>query len=107
MPDERGQSGSLSPRLVQVANKARVKLIKEAGNDNLVTWEDVHKATKKALRSQGFLTKGVRVPRIDWLARLLREKSAVRARPGKRRVSHTKEHETKRYQQARLCALRA
>ncbi len=83
--------------LVKVANEERAKLIKHADNEYLVTWGDVHKATRKRLRSQGRLKKGVRMPSEDWMARAVRKATPVRARPGKHRISHTKEHEAIRY----------
>ncbi len=93
----RGRAAALPRNLVKVAFQERRKLIKKADNEHLVTWGDVHKATKKKLRSQGHLKKGVRMPSEDWMARNARKETSVRARPGKRRISHTSEHKTKRH----------
>ena len=97
--EERGRKTSLPPRLVQVGSEQRRKLIKAAANEYLVTWADVHKATKKALRARGLLTKTTPMPSLDWFARLVRENADIRARPGKTRITHTAEYEKKRYKQ--------
>eukprot|EP00973_Karenia_brevis_P073575 10223221-Karenia_brevis.AAC.1 len=39
------------------------------------------------------------MPSEDWMARKIREATPVRARPGKHRISRTKEHEKKRFEQ--------
>eukprot|EP00973_Karenia_brevis_P086290 11966276-Karenia_brevis.AAC.1 len=83
--------------MVAVANVQRRKLIKESGNEFLVVWEDVYNATKKTLRAQGALTGGVRMPSLDWFKRIMRQKTEVRARPGKTCISHTEEHQRARH----------
>ena len=94
--EKRGRRSRLPPRLVQTANAERRKLIKKANNDYLVVWADIHKATKKVLRERGVLNRRVKMPSADWLARLIRASTAVRARPGKRRISRTREHQKAR-----------
>ena len=99
--ETRGRRGKLPKRMVRVASQERVKLIQAAKNEYLVTWGDVHKATRKALREQGQLTRSSRMPREDWFARKIREATPVRARPGKRRIARTREHEKKRFEQGK------
>ena len=79
--ETRGRKPRLPARLVQTANRERIRLIKEADNELLATWEDVAAATKRVLRARGALHRGARMPSADWLARLVRAKTAVRARP--------------------------
>ena len=98
--ENRGRRARLPPRLVQIANAERRKLIQKASNDHLVVWADIHKATKNALRDRGLLRGRVRMPSVDWLARLVRTHTQVRARPGKRRIARTRDHERQRYEQA-------
>jgi hypothetical protein len=85
--------------LLQTANAQRRRLIKEAKNGYLVTWADVREATRKVLKARGVLRGGIRMPSTDWLARKVREALPVRARPGKRRISRTKQHEKIRHTQ--------
>ena len=86
--ETRGRTARLPHGLVRIANGERLKLIKEAGNDWTVTWQDVHKATKRSLQRAGLLDKAHRMPSEDWLRRLVRGALNIRARPGKRRISH-------------------
>ena len=97
--EKRGRPANLPPLLVQTANAERRKLVKKADNDYLVVWADVHAATKKVLRARGVLNRRTKMPSEDWLARLVREHTEVRARPGKRRISRTKAHELQRFEQ--------
>jgi len=99
--ERRGRKKRLPPRLVQVANAQRLKLLREAGNEYLVTWGDVHKATRKVFRDKGVLRGCVRMPAADYFARVVRKGTAIRARPGKKRIVRTREHETKRHAQAK------
>ena len=92
--ETRGRKSRLPPRIVQTANRERICLIREADNEHLVTWQDVRDATKRVLQARGALRRGVRMPSTDWLARRVRAKTAVRARPGKRRISRFPKHVT-------------
>ena len=97
--ETRGRDSKMPEGLVRVANAQRLKLIKEAKNQYQVTWEDVHKATKKALRARG-VTRGTCMPSLDWFQRIMRKQTAVRSRPGKRRITRLTQDEQKRYSQA-------
>lgn len=99
--ETRGRPSKIPTAMVKVAAAARRKLIKKAGNEYLVTWQDVHKATKAKLRSQGKLTKDSKMPSEDCLARAMRASTTIRARPGKRRIDHTAEHREKRLDKAK------
>ncbi len=68
--------------LVKTANAERRKLIRAAGNEYVVTWEDVHAATQKTLRDRGVLSPRGRMCKADWLSRLVREQTPVRERGG-------------------------
>ena len=74
--ETRGRPSTLPPRLVITAMQQRVQLIRAAKKDprgpHMVTWSDIHVATKKVLRETGVLTGGVRMPSEDWLARRIR-----------------------------------
>ena len=94
--ETRGRKTRLPPRLVETANRERIRLIKEADNQYLVTWGDIAAATKRVLQARGALRGGVRMPSVDWLARCVRAKTEVRARPGKRRISRFPQHVTDR-----------
>lgn len=98
--ETRGRTSRIPPRLVSIAVGVRRKLIKKADNEWLVTWEDIHEETKKELRRLGLLHRGMQMPSEDWLARQVRAKSSVRARPPKRRIARTTRHQKQRYQQA-------
>ena len=97
--ESRGRKSKLRHDLVSVAFSQRRKLIKEAKNEWLVTWEDVHKATKNELKKRGRFNRCVKMPCADWLARQVRAHTAVRARPPKRRIGRKLEHKQKRWSQ--------
>ena len=77
--EKRGRKSRLPKRLLQTANAARLKLIKEANNGWLVTCGVVHQETKRMLREKGLLGRGVRMPSEDWLKRQMRARTQVRA----------------------------
>ena len=91
-PETRGRPERMPRRLLQTASRERLTLIQDAQKDprgpHLVTWSDVHKATKKALRAKGLLV-GSRMPSEDWLSRLMRDELGIRARPAKKRIVRT------------------
>ena len=96
--ETRGRPSQLPRRLVSTAVRVRKHLIQKAKNEYVVTWEDVHAATKVELKRLGLLGRGTKMPSEDWLGRLVRDASEVRARPPKRRISRTKDHEKQRYE---------
>ena len=98
--ESRGRKRRMPMGVVTIANAERLKLIKAAKNNYLVTWADIHKSTKNVLKSQGRLTRRHRMPSEDWLARKVRERYPVRARPGKKRISRRNEHKKRRYELA-------
>ena len=98
--DTRGRPSNLPRGLVRVANAQMLKLIRAAKNEWMVTWEDVYKETKKTLRARGLLTRSCKMPSQDWLQRVMREKTSVRSRPGKRRIARTAKDEERRFEQA-------
>ena len=95
--DARGRPSTMPPNVCKVASQQRAMLHKAADNEYLVTWSDVHKATKAKLRAQGVLKKeGVKMPCPDVLAKAVRAATDVRARPGKQRIFLFPEHVRKR-----------
>ena len=96
--ETRGRPSKLPRGLVREANAQRLKLIRAAKNEWMVTWEDIYKATKKALRAKGLLTRQCHMPSQDWLRRVMRKKTSVRSRPGKRRIARTSNDEEKRFE---------
>ena len=98
--ETRGRTPAMPPRLVSTAIAMRRKLIKKAANEWLVTWEDILKETEKELKRLKLMSRGAAMPSEDWLARQVRAKSAVRARPPKRRLARTEKHEKQRHAQA-------
>ena len=96
--ERRGRKTKVPPGIVRIANAERLKLLKGAKNSYRVTWQDVFKATRKALKARGLLTRRHQMPSLDWLCRKLR-RQGVRSRPGKRRISRKKEHEKRRHKQ--------
>ena len=99
--EKRGRISKMPRRLISSALAERKKLIKEADNEWLVTWEDVHKATEKELRRQGLLTGGAKMPSEDWLARQVRAKTPLRARPPKRRLARESKHKKARFEKSK------
>ena len=95
--ESRGRQKMWPARLLAVAEKERIKLIKTVENQYMVTWADVHAATAKQLKTLGLLTRGQKMPSVDWFARLIRANSDVRSRIGKRRLDHTDIHRKLRY----------
>ena len=73
-------------------NATRMKLHKAAGSAYAVTWEDVWKNTKVALKAKGRLSRRRRMPSEDWLGRKMRETYNIRSRPGKRRITRNTDH---------------
>ena len=88
----------MPPRLVSVAVRMRKRLTQQANSEYLVTWDVIHAATKTNLRRLGLLTRGTKMPSVDWLTRLVRNAIEVRARPPKRRPCRTEKHERQRYE---------
>ena len=99
--ESRGRERERPKNIVNVAHRERKRLIKEADNECIVTWSDIHKAVKQKLRVAGALKRGVKMPGPDWLARVVRSETQVRARPGKRRITRTKAHEKARWELAK------
>ena len=99
--ERRGHQCQLPRSMVKVATQQRLKLAREADSEWQVTWEDVWKATKKELRRRGLLKKSVRMPGVDWFSRIVRDQSDVKARPGKRKITHEKDYKVKRYKQSK------
>ena len=86
--ETRGRKSKIPADLVPVAMAKRRKLIKDAGNEWLVMWGDVHAETKKALKANGSLKRAKDMPSEDWLARQIRASTDMRARPPKKRIAH-------------------
>ena len=99
--EKRGRISKMPRRLISTAMAARRKLIKEADNEWLVTWEDVHEETRKELRREGLLCDGAQMPSEDWLARQIRVATPLRARPPKKRLARDKKHKKARYEQSK------
>ena len=95
--ETRGAPSTLPPNLVKTAFSERAKLCRSAKSEYPVTWADVHKATKAKLKESGAFKAGVKMPSKDYLERVVREQTEIRARPGKRRITRTKEHEEQRF----------
>ena len=89
--ETRGRGSTLPKNLVKVAVAERAKLAEKTQSQWLVTWADVHAATKKKLQAQGVFKKGVKMPSESYLQRKVRENTEIRARPGKRRITHEKD----------------
>ena len=87
-----GRKSKVPSRIVSAAATQRRKLTKAAGNEYIVTWEDVRKATKKMLKEYGCLN-GVNMPSVDWFSRTVRSNTEIRARAPKKRIGRTLEHE--------------
>ena len=97
--ERRGRKPKAPPGIARIADKERLSLIKDAETGYRVTRGDGYKATKKALKAKGALTRRLQMHSKDWLCRALRE-AKVRSRPGRKRISRKEEHEKKRYEQA-------
>jgi hypothetical protein len=96
--DTRGRSSTMPPNACKIASQQLTMLHKAADNEYLVTWSDVHKATKAKLHAQGVLKKkGVKMPCPEVLAKAVRASTDVRARPGKQRIALFPEHVRKRF----------
>eukprot|EP00974_Lingulodinium_polyedra_P010362 994930-Lingulodinium_polyedra.AAC.1 len=46
-PETRGRKSTPPARLVETANRERIRLLKEADNQYLATWGDIANATKR------------------------------------------------------------
>ena len=77
--ESRGRPGRLPPRLLQTVNAQRARLAREErqkpDGPQLVTWGDIHKATKQALKATGAL-KGD----VENVSFVLRERTPGRLR---------------------------
>ena len=99
--EQRGRPTTLPRQLLSVANQERLRLIDEAENEFLVTWLDIYKATKAVLKARGILSKRARMPSLDWFTKTVRANSEVRARHGKRRITHEKDYKDRRVELAK------
>ena len=103
-PERRGRPAKLPPGLVGVAEEARLNLVQSANSEYMVTWGDVYKETRQLLKARGMLTKKVHMPCADWFMKTVRAKTNVRARHGKRRISHEKDYKARRLELAKKWA---
>ena len=94
--EKRGRHSKVPLNFVKVASQVRLRLAKAANSNWLVTWAQVHKETRKKLRAKGSLTRSVKMPGVDMFARRVRSETGVRARPGKRRITHEKDYKARR-----------
>ena len=94
--EKRGRHSKVPLNFVKVASQVRLRLAKAANSNWLVTWAQAHKETKKKLRAKGSLTRSVKMPGVDMFARRVRSETGVRARPGKRRITHEKDYKARR-----------
>ena len=86
---KRGASEQRRPaNLVKAASRARMRLAREAKSEHMVTWSDIYKDAKKILKAKSAFSKKVRMPSEDWFQRVVRAETDVRARHGKRRITH-------------------
>ena len=99
--EQRGRPTTLPRQLLSVANQERLRLIEEAENEFLVTWLDIYKATKAVLKARGILSKRARMPSLDWFTKTVRANSEVRARHGKRHITHEKDYKARRVELAK------
>ena len=53
-----GRKAELTNHMLKVIDRVRVQLIREAGNDYQVTWQDVADQSEKQFRAKGLLSRG-------------------------------------------------
>ena len=99
--EQRGRPVALPPDMVSVAEEVRMKLMEASNSQFMVTWSDIYKETKRTLKARGLVTKSVKMPSEDWFTRTMRAQTEVRARPGKRRITHEKDYKARRYELAK------
>ena len=99
--ETRGRKVSLNRRALAIADAQRKGLIKKAGNEYTVTWEDVHKATLKDMKKKRILRRCDSGFTVDTLARRMREEKDVRSRPARARAARTEKDEKLRWKRAK------
>jgi len=100
--ERRGRPPQLTKRMLKVFDGARKKLVKAAGNEYLVTWEDVVEQGGKELRAKGLLSKSTPMWSADWISRNMREELDVRSRPAKKRIHRTAKEERARCKKGKI-----
>ena len=100
-PEQRGRKVAVTRQVLAIANKQRLRLIKEAKNQWTVTWGDIHKATIKVAKKKKLFPKGVPPVSQDALARRMRADTGVRSRPARARVARSEDEEKRRWAQAK------
>ena len=86
--EQRGRPKSRPANIMKAAIRARMRLAREAKSEHMVTWSDIYKDAKKILKAKSAFSKKVRMPSEDWFQRVVRAETDVRARHGKRRITH-------------------
>ena len=99
--EQRGRPSTLPANMVKVGFQTRLNLIRKAKSDYQVTWSDVHKETKKVLKTRGALTRSFHMPSEGWFTKIMRAKTELRARAGKRRITHEKDYKLRRFELAK------
>ena len=94
--ERRGRRANLPPDMVEVAQAVRLRLLHDAQSEVMVTWSDIYKGTKQILKARGVLARKVRMPSEDWFMKTMRTQTRVRARAGKRRITHEKDYKARR-----------
>ena len=94
--EHRGRRANLPPGMVDIAQEVRLRLLDDAKSELMVTWSDIYKGTKQILQATGVLTRKVPMPSEDWFTKTMRAQTRVRARPGKRRITHEKDYKARR-----------
>ena len=99
--ETRGRPAKFTKAMLKVLDGVRKDLIKKAGNEELVIWEDVQKVGKAKLRELGLLGPRQKMWSVDFIGRKMRQELDVRSRPAKRRIGRTEGEEKRRLRQAK------
>lgn len=94
--EARGRPVELTKKHLVVLNNVRRKLIKEADNDYIVTWDDVVDDAKKELRAKNMLGKRSPMWTADTVAKHMRTEMGVRSRTPRARISRNQGDEKRR-----------
>ena len=94
--EHRCRRANLPPEMVDVAQTVRLRLLRDAKSEIVVTWSDIYKGTTHILKARGVMTRKVRMPDEVWFTKTMRAQTRVRSRHGKRRITHEKDYKARR-----------
>jgi hypothetical protein len=98
--ETRGRKPKLTPKVLRVLDKVRCRLQRDAGNEHVVTWDDISSEGVKELRKKTLWSGRKKMCSPKTVAKHFREKLKVTKRPARARIARTRGEEDRRLRHA-------